>query len=58
MIIKENKRYIQYNGKQKGFRTTSPPVKNSLVYSVTKTNKQKNGEAFDLLQDWLTNLDQ
>lgn len=46
MIIKENKRYIQYNGKQKGFRTTSPPVKNSLVYSVTKTNKQKKWRGF------------
>lgn len=57
MIIKENKQYIQYNGKQKGFRTTTPPVKNSLVYSVTKTNR-KNGEAFDILQDWLNNLDQ
>lgn len=46
MIIKENKRYIQYNGKQKGFRTTSPPVKNSLVYSATKTNKQKKWKGF------------
>lgn len=46
MIIKENKQYIQYNGKQKGFRTTTPPVKNSLVYSVTKTNKQKKWRGF------------